>query len=87
MTVMTDRRDDRETGFDQTNGLADGLEGDDGGAVDPTPDKNVIGDVIGALADPDGDLGTRRDGDAEREADDPGDGAEGETPYSEEGKP
>lgn len=87
MTVMTDPRDDSETGFDQTNGLADGLDGDDGGAVDPTPDTNVIGDVIGALADPDDDLGTRRGDDGDVDGDDPGDGGEGETPYSEEGKP
>jgi len=40
------------TGHDQTNGLVDGLEGDDGGAVDPTPDENVIGEAIRDLDDP-----------------------------------
>ncbi len=70
---MSDQRNTEEpiTGTDQTNGLVDGLDGDDGGAVEPTADQNVIGDVIGDL-DPDA---VRDDGD------------EGETSYSEEGRP
>ncbi|MFF1572736.1 hypothetical protein ACFVWR_08320 [Leifsonia sp. NPDC058292] len=40
------------TGHDQTNGLAEGLEGDDGGAVDPSPDENVISEAIRDLDDP-----------------------------------
>ena len=39
------------TGNDPTNGLAGDLEGDDGGAVEPTADKNVIQDVIPDLDD------------------------------------
>ncbi|MEO7015017.1 MAG: hypothetical protein ABI130_15105 [Leifsonia sp.] len=63
--------DEPVTEFDQTNGLAKGLEGDDGGAVDPNPDpgQNVIGEAIRALDDP------------------LSDDESAETPYSEEGKP
>jgi hypothetical protein len=44
--------DEEITGHDQTNGLVDGLEGDDGGAADPNPDQNVIGEAIRDLDDP-----------------------------------
>jgi hypothetical protein len=48
---MTDSRNDEPiTGHDPTNGLAGDLEGDDGGAVEPTADENVIQDVVGDLA-------------------------------------
>jgi len=40
------------TGHDQTNGMVDGLEGDDDGALDPEPQGNVIGDAIRDLDDP-----------------------------------
>jgi hypothetical protein len=70
---MSDPREqEKDPGFDQTNGLAEGLEGDDGGAVDPSADKNVIGEVIGDLTDP---------------YEGPRDGDEDETSYSEEGRP
>ena len=54
---MSDQRNTEEpvepiTGNDQTNGLVDGLDGDDGGVENPTPHQNVIGDVIRDL-DPD----------------------------------
>ncbi|WP_271177595.1 hypothetical protein [Leifsonia poae] len=73
---MSDHRNSEDpvepiTGTDQTNGLVDGLEGDDGGAIEPTADQNVIGDAIRDL-DPDA---------APNEHD------EGETSYSEEGQP
>lgn len=50
---MTDSRDAQEpiTGHDPTNGLAGDLEGDDGGAVQPSADENVIQDVIPDLDD------------------------------------
>ncbi len=60
------------TDFDQTNGIVDGLEGDDGGALDPELDRDddlplnrVVTDVIRGSED-------------ERQT--------GETAYSEEGK-
>ena len=82
MARMTDARDDQsEPGFDQTNGLVDGLDGDDDGAIDQTPESNIIGDVIADL-DPD----RRADDGAERDDAD-GDGTDGQTSYSEEGKP
>jgi hypothetical protein len=70
---MTDSRDAQEpiTGNDPTNGLAGDLEGDDGGAVQPTADGNVIEDLI-----PDLDDAGRTDEDADSA-----------TSYSEEGKP
>jgi hypothetical protein len=64
--------DEPVTGHDQTNGLVDGLDGDDGGAVDPTPDKNVIGEAIADLDDQH--QGSNDDDEAE-------------TSYSEEGRP
>jgi hypothetical protein len=71
---MTDSREEQEpiTGHDPTNGLAGDLEGDDGGAIEPTADENVILDVIPDLDD------------ARRPEDEGDDSA---TPYSEEGKP
>ncbi|MFP3467090.1 hypothetical protein [Leifsonia sp. SIMBA_070] len=70
---MTDSRDEQEpvTGNDPTNGLAGDLEGDDGGAVQPTADRDVIQDVIPDLDD------ARR----------PDEDADSATSYSEEGKP
>ena len=70
---MTDSRDAQEpvTGIDPTNGLAGDLEGDDGGAVEPTADENVIQDVIPDLDD----------------ARDTGEDTDSATSYSEEGKP
>jgi hypothetical protein len=71
-------KDDDEvlTGFDQTNGLVDGLEGDDGGAIAPPDERPESGvetilDVVerGAGKDP-----SRQP-------------VEGETRYSEEGTP
>ena len=75
---MTDSRDEKEpiTGADPTNGRAGDLEGDDGGAVEPTEDRSVFQDVI---ADIDGD---RLAGDG-----DPDEDADSATSYSEEGKP
>jgi hypothetical protein len=51
---MSDPTEPKEpiTGHDQTNGLADGLEGDDDGVADPSPEGNVIGDAIRDLDDP-----------------------------------
>jgi hypothetical protein len=74
---MTDSRDQQEpiTGNDPTNGLAGDLEGDDGGAVQPTAHENVIQDVI---ADLDGDRLDDEGG---------GDDEDSATSYSEEGKP
>lgn len=71
---MTDSREEQEpiTGNDPTNGLAGDLEGDDGGAIEPTADENVILDVIPDLDDA-------------RRPDDEGD--DSVTPYSEEGTP
>ncbi|MGN6760746.1 MAG: hypothetical protein ACTHJI_05390 [Leifsonia sp.] len=71
---MTDSREEQEpiTGHDPTNGLAGDLEGDDGGAIEPTADENVILDVIPDLDD------ARRPEDV---------GDDSATPYSEEGKP
>ena len=73
VVIMTDSRDEQEpvTGNDPTNGLAGDLEGDDGGAVQPTADENVIQEVIPDLDDA-------------RETNEDADSA---TPYSEEGKP
>ena len=70
---MTDAHanDEPITGHDPTNGLAGDLEGDDGGAVTPTSDQNVIQEVVADL-DPD------------RSMDEDDDSA---TSYSEEGKP
>ena len=70
---MSDQREEKDavTGHDPTNGLAGDLEGDDGGAVTPTADQNVIQDVI-ADVDPD------------RPMDEDDDSA---TSYSEEGRP
>lgn len=70
---MSENRDEQGavTGHDPTNGLAGDLEGDDGGAVEPTADQNVIQEVIADL-DPD------------RPMDEDDDSA---TSYSEEGKP
>jgi len=70
---MTDSRDAQEpiTGHDPTNGLAGDLEGDDGGAAEPSADRDVIQEVIPDLDD------------ARAEPDD-GNSA---TSYSEEGKP
>ncbi|WP_374008973.1 hypothetical protein [Leifsonia sp. LS-T14] len=70
---MTDSRNEQEpvTGHDPTNGLAGDLEGDDGGAVEPTADKSVIQEVIPDLDD----------------ARDDGEDADSATSYSEEGKP
>lgn len=82
------------TDFDQTNGLVDGLGGDDDGTVDGrVADDQVLGD--------DGESGARGDAtgdgiglpllDATRTLDGEGDGAasddtdEAVTPYSEEG--
>ena len=53
---MSDHRNSEDpvepiTGNDQTNGLVDGLDGDDGG-VESDSDQNVIGDAIRDL-DPD----------------------------------
>jgi hypothetical protein len=76
---MTDSRDAEEpiTGSDPTNGLAGDLEGDDGGAVEPTGEnRGVFQEVI---ADIDGD-------DLAGDADSDGD-ADSATSYSEEGKP
>ncbi len=73
MRLMTDSRDAQEpiTGHDPTNGLAGDLEGDDGGAAQPTADKDVIQDVIPDLDD-------ARDTDADEDS---------ATSYSEEGRP
>jgi hypothetical protein len=51
---MSDPTESKEpiTGHDQTNGLVDGLEGDDGEAADTSPEGNVIGDAIRDLDDP-----------------------------------
>ncbi|WP_431278749.1 hypothetical protein [Leifsonia poae] len=49
---MSDAKEEPVNEFDQTNGLVDGLDGDDGGAIDPTPDQNVIGEAIRDLDDP-----------------------------------
>lgn len=70
---MTDPRDEQEpvTGSDPTNGLAGDLEGDDGGAVQPTAHENVIQEVIPDLDD----------------ARETNEDADSVTPYSEEGKP
>lgn len=70
---MTDSRDAQEpiTGHDPTNGLAGDLEGDDGGAAEPSADKDVIQEVIPDLDD------------ARAEPDD----GTSATSYSEEGKP
>ena len=77
---MTDSRDEQEpiTGNDPTNGLAGDLEGDDGGAVEPTENRSLFDEVI---ADPDGDrLAAGADADADPDQD-------SATSYSEEGKP
>lgn len=73
MVIMTDSRDEQEpvTGNDPTNGLAGDLEGDDGGAAQPTAGENVIQDVIPDLDD----------------ARDRNEDADSATSYSEEGKP
>ena len=63
--------DEPANDFDETNGLVEGLDGDDGGAVDPDADKGVFGKIFGDLVDPD--QGSNDD--------------EGETSYSEEGRP
>ena len=70
---MTDSRNEQEpvVGNDPTNGLAGDLEGDDGGAAEPTADENVIQEVIPDLDD----------------ARDDGESADSATSYSEEGKP
>jgi hypothetical protein len=58
-------------GFDQTNGLADGLDGDDGGTLDPDSNKNgLLNNVVNELT-----------GEPDHDAHDPG-----ETDYSEEGR-
>jgi hypothetical protein len=61
-------------GFDETNGLAPGLDGDDGGAI--TPDDEEDGAI--ALRK----VGRRILGEPEADEEE-----SGETPYSEEGTP
>ncbi|MCS5715976.1 hypothetical protein NVV95_15635 [Herbiconiux sp. CPCC 205716] len=71
--------------FDQTNGLAQGLEGDDRGTVGDAPDDDETGGVLGeafrGIADP---LAGERDGEADGAT--PEDGDDAVTPYSEEGR-
>lgn len=72
--------------FDQTNGLAQGLEGDDRGTVGDAPDDDeetggVLGATFRGLAEP---LSGERDGDADGAT--PEDADEAVTPYSEEGR-
>ncbi len=73
---MSDPTSDEPIGdFDQTNGLAPGLEGDDGGAITHdeeeggSPVERIGRDLLGGLGRPAPDDET------------------GETPYSEEGQP
>jgi hypothetical protein len=49
---MSDRTNEPIDDFDETNGLVDGLDGEDGGAIDPTPHENVIAEAIRDLDDP-----------------------------------
>jgi hypothetical protein len=49
---MSDPKEEPIAEFDETNGLAEGLDGDDGGAIDPTPHENVIAEAIRDLDDP-----------------------------------
>lgn len=59
--------------FDETNGIVEGLDGDDGGALDPEGrQQSVLGEAVKKLTDP-----------ADQETDD----EDGETSYSEEGRP
>jgi hypothetical protein len=60
------------TEFDQTNGQADGLDGDDGGELDTEQNRSLMGDI---LRDVDGEPLTEEEDDASY------------TSYSEEGKP
>ena len=86
--------------FDQTNGLAQGLDGDDRGTIGDAPDDGeetggVLGEAFRGLAEPfdgdrdrDGDGDTDRDGDRDRNdsGPTPEDEDEAVTPYSEEGR-
>lgn len=59
--------------FDETNGLVEGLDGDDGGALDPEGrQQSVLGEAVKKLTDP---------------ADQETGHEDGETSYSEEGRP
>ena len=57
--------------FDETNGLAGNLDGDDGGAESTDNDETVFGGLLTNVLDPDADQGENT----------------GETSYSEEGRP
>ncbi|NEN04687.1 hypothetical protein G3T36_02275 [Diaminobutyricibacter tongyongensis] len=75
--TMNDSRDDEPIGeFDQTNGEAPGLEGDDDGALtgDDREEHGVLTDLVRDVATDFHD----RDADESTDA---------ETPYSEEGRP
>ncbi|MBF4572044.1 hypothetical protein ITJ64_05900 [Herbiconiux sp. VKM Ac-1786] len=80
--------------FDQTNGLAQGLEGDDRGTIGEAPDDGeetggVLGKAFRGLAEPfDGDRDRDPDADRDRDAGGPTpeDEDEAVTPYSEEGR-
>ncbi|MCU1585043.1 MAG: hypothetical protein JWM49_1599 [Microbacteriaceae bacterium] len=69
--------------FDQTNGLVDGLDGDDGGALNSAGTDEGTGDAAAGslfsdIVDPEL---------ADENAKEHGDGLPGETRYSEEGTP
>ena len=49
---MSDRTNEPIDDFDETNGLVEGLDGDDGGAIDPSPHNNVIFEALRDLDDP-----------------------------------
>jgi hypothetical protein len=75
---MNEGREDEPIGeFDQTNDMAPGLDGDDGGAITDTKDENhgVLTDLVRDL---DSNFQDRKD---DTKDDD------GKTSYSEEGRP
>jgi hypothetical protein len=47
------KADDSDTfnDFDETNGLAPGLDGDDGGALNPDGDDTILGNLTNAFRD------------------------------------
>jgi hypothetical protein len=81
---------DQNEPFDQTNGVAPGLEGDDGATVDGTDGDGtddeetggMLGETFRGIADPLNPAADERDTDGET----PEDADEAVTPYSEEGR-